>query len=167
MGLGRRKGARMTSRHENRRITERNSAGQRDLLTKDDIDQDLLILDRAGRLTISLERLLQRLRIPVVKAPEVGIFEGAGTVGLVPDPGSEVGNVLKDDGTWGAGGAGAPTGASYVVMALDATLAAERVLTAGTGISLVDGGPNGAVTINNTATAPQASIARLFAHMGA
>ena len=40
-----------------------------------------------------------------VTAPD---FEGAGSSGLVPDPGVEAGKYLKDDGTWGtpAGGGG-------------------------------------------------------------
>ena len=33
---------------------------------------------------------------------DVDIFAGAGTNGLVPDPGTETGLFLKDDGTWGA-----------------------------------------------------------------
>ena len=34
-------------------------------------------------------------------------FTGAGTSGYVPDPVTSTGQVLKDDGTWGAGGGGA------------------------------------------------------------
>lgn len=40
---------------------------------------------------------------------------------------------------------------SYVVLAASATLANERVLTAGTGVTLTDGGAGGAVTIATTA----------------
>ena len=32
---------------------------------------------------------------------DITTFSGSGTKGLVPDPGSEEGNCLKDDGTWG------------------------------------------------------------------
>lgn len=46
-----------------------------------------------------------------------------------------------------SGSAGAPVGAQYVVMALDATLTSERVLTAGNDITITDGGANGPVTI--------------------
>jgi len=60
----------------------------------------------------------------------------------------------------GAGG-GAPTGASYVVLGLDATLSAERVLT-GTAnqVIITDGGANGNVTLStpqniHTAATPQ------------
>lgn len=49
----------------------------------------------------------------------------------------------------GAGG-GAPTGAQYVTLAGDATLTAERILTAGTNVELVDGGAGSTVTINAT-----------------
>jgi hypothetical protein len=51
-----------------------------------------------------------------------------------------------------AGGGSAPVGAQYLVLASDATLTAERVLTAGTGISFVDTGANGTLTINAGAT---------------
>jgi len=42
---------------------------------------------------------------------------------------------------------GAPVGASYVVIGSNATLTNERVLTAGSGITLTDGGANGNITI--------------------
>jgi hypothetical protein len=48
------------------------------------------------------------------------------------------------------GGGGAPTNAGYVVIALDATLTTERVLTAGGGITITDGGAGGNVTIAAT-----------------
>ena len=43
--------------------------------------------------------------------------------------------------------AGAPVGASYLALGLHATLTAERVLTAGTGIGFTDTGANGTLTI--------------------
>jgi len=52
--------------------------------------------------------------------------------------------------TGGGGGGGAPTNAEYVVMSLNGTLTNERVLTAGTGISLTDGGAGSNATIANT-----------------
>lgn len=45
----------------------------------------------------------------------------------------------------------APTNASYVTINTEGGLSAERQLTAGTGISIVDGGANGPVTISATA----------------
>lgn len=48
----------------------------------------------------------------------------------------------------GGGGGGAPTDAQYITLATDATLSAERVLTAGTNITINDGGANGAATLN-------------------
>ncbi len=86
---------------------------------------------------------------------------GLGFSGIVaiqiPDDGA-TGEVLTKltpddyDYDWLAGGGGgAPDNAEYVVMSLDATLTDERVLTAGSGISIVDGGAGGAVTINATA----------------
>ncbi len=44
-------------------------------------------------------------------------------------------------------GGGAPIGAQYVVMALDGTLSAERVLTEGLALDLTDGGANGNATL--------------------
>ena len=52
--------------------------------------------------------------------------------------------------TGGGGGGGAPTDAEYVVMALNGTLTNERLLAAGTGISLTDGGAGSNATIANT-----------------
>lgn len=46
------------------------------------------------------------------------------------------------------GGGGAPANAEYVVLALDASLTQERVLTAGSGISIVDAGANSTVTVS-------------------
>jgi len=57
------------------------------------------------------------------------------------------------DGTGGytvPSGSGAPTTAQYVTLATDGTLSNERVLTAGTGISLTDGGAGSTVTIAAT-----------------
>ncbi len=49
--------------------------------------------------------------------------------------------------TGGGGSGGAPTDAEYVVMALNGTLTDERVLTAGSRITITDGGAGGNVTI--------------------
>ena len=48
----------------------------------------------------------------------------------------------------GGGGGGGDGGASYVVMSATGSLSSERVLTAGTGISLDDGGAGGAATLS-------------------
>lgn len=47
-----------------------------------------------------------------------------------------------------AAGGGAPTGAQYVTLATNSTLSAERVLTAGDGISLVDAGAGSTLTVH-------------------
>jgi hypothetical protein len=52
------------------------------------------------------------------------------------------------------GGGGAPIDATYVTLSLDGTLTDERVLTAGTGISISDDGPNSSVTISATGGPP-------------
>jgi hypothetical protein len=49
-----------------------------------------------------------------------------------------------------SGGSWAPDNASYIVLSSDGTLTSERVLTAGSGISITDGGPGGTVTITAT-----------------
>jgi hypothetical protein len=63
------------------------------------------------------------------------------------------------------GGGGAPANSQYVTLALDATLTNERVLTAGAGISITDGGPNGNVTIATTAETSSRHF--VYALMGA
>jgi flagellar motility protein MotE (MotC chaperone) len=50
------------------------------------------------------------------------------------------------------GGGGAPTDASYVTLGTNGTLSDERVLTAGTGISVTDGGAGSTVTVASTIT---------------
>lgn len=79
----------------------------------------------------------------------------AGGMQLEAAPGT-AGNVLTSSGgVWASvapSGSGAPVGASYVTMGLDATLTAERVLTASTGLSLADGGANGNATLSCTVT---------------
>lgn len=49
----------------------------------------------------------------------------------------------------GGGGSSFPQ-ADYVTLSLNSSLTNERVLTAGTNITLVDTGPNGTITINST-----------------
>lgn len=50
--------------------------------------------------------------------------------------------------TGGGGGGGAPTSSQYVTLATDATLTAERVLTAGHGVDLVDAGAGSTITVD-------------------
>jgi hypothetical protein len=62
--------------------------------------------------------------------------------------------LIKPDGSRcqipcaGGGGGGAPANAEYVVLALDAALTAERVLTAGDALQITDGGAGGNVTLD-------------------
>jgi hypothetical protein len=55
---------------------------------------------------------------------------------------------LSFSNTCGGGSGGAPVGASYLTLSSDGTLTGERVLTAGTNISVSDGGANSTLTIN-------------------
>ena len=76
-----------------------------------------------------------------------GAIDTTGTirVGLAP---TDVTDVLRLDDV-GGGGPAAPSDASYVVVALDADLSAERTLVVNTtNLTLVDGGTNGNITIN-------------------
>lgn len=61
------------------------------------------------------------------------------------------GQIIISGSSGGAGGSGAPTTAQYLTLATDATLTAERVLTAGGGVTITDGGAGGNATlgINN------------------
>ena len=92
------------------------------------------------------------------------IKEGAGTTAPSTPSSGEGVFYEKNDGkayfkndagteydlTSGGGGSGAPTDAQYVTLATDGDLSAERVLTAGTGISLADAGAGSTITVAAT-----------------
>jgi hypothetical protein len=62
------------------------------------------------------------------------------------------------------GGSGAPVGSRYVIIGpADGTLTDERVLTAGAGITITDGGAGGAVTVAASGAAASQSWLRPFA----
>lgn len=61
------------------------------------------------------------------------------------------------------GGGGAPTGAEYVVLSTDGTLTNERVLTAGSGITLTDAGAGSTLTIEATGGGGGLSQAQVLA----
>lgn len=87
------------------------------------------------------------------------LYRGAATWSTISAGTS--GYVLTSNGpgtnpSWQAAGSGAPATAEYVVLALSGSLSSERVLTAGTGIDITDGGANGNVTIS-TEIAPASS----------
>jgi hypothetical protein len=74
-------------------------------------------------------------------------------------PGSDgtTGQVLTTDGagqlswsTSSGGGGGAPADATYLTLSANATLSGERVLTAGSGVNITDGGANSTATISST-----------------
>jgi hypothetical protein len=70
---------------------------------------------------------------------------------------------VRDDGTLASpSGTGAPASASYVTLGTDGTLSSERVLTAGTGISLTDGGAGSTITVTNTS--PGGGLVLLESH---
>ncbi len=95
----------------------------------------------------------------------VGDSGSGGTKGLVPAPSAgdtAAGKFLKADGTFAVpGGTGAPVGSSYIVVALDGTLSAERRLQGTSNqIALADGGANGDLVLStpqniHTSATPQ------------
>ncbi len=64
-----------------------------------------------------------------------------------------------------ASGGGAPTTAQYVVLTTNGTLTQERVLTAGSGISITDDGARSTVTIAATGGGGGRSQAQVLARM--
>ena len=104
-------------------VKSRADAGQRQdkdsLLSRFDLDTTLLVLTPQGKLTLDLAVLSRALGIDkmprtTVEVEEITTFEGAGTTGLVPDPGSEAARYLKDNGVWDTpAGAGDMTRAVY------------------------------------------------------
>ncbi|RKZ33709.1 hypothetical protein DRQ33_03675, partial [bacterium] len=94
-----------------------------------------------------------------------GRFTSNLTIGAytLPSVDGSSGQVLSTNGSgtvsWQTvAGGGAPTNAQYVTMALDATLTNERVLAAGSGISITDGGAGGNVTISHTDASSQSTV---------
>jgi hypothetical protein len=90
---------------------------------------------------------------------KVQAFEEDGTTGEVwiRDTAS------PDGGAYGAvAGGGAPTGAQYVTLATNGSLTHERVLTAGTGVTITDAGAGSTVTVAadtlDTIPAPVAAV---------
>jgi hypothetical protein len=78
----------------------------------------------------------------------INFIEGSGvSFTLADNPGS---NRLDLTITSSGGSGGAPTTSQYVTLANDSGLTNERVLTAGSGILITDGGANGNVTISFT-----------------
>lgn len=75
---------------------------------------------------------------------------GAGEGALAGD-GTLVGRLKTLEGS---AASNAPADATYVTLSANGTLSAERVLTAGTGITLTDGGANSTVTVATTAYLP-------------
>jgi hypothetical protein len=77
-----------------------------------------------------------------------------GLVTLAGDPTSALQAATKQyvdaNAGGGGGGSGAPTNASYLTLASDASLSAERVLTAGSGIGFTDAGAGSTLTLANT-----------------
>jgi len=78
---------------------------------------------------------------------EGDIYHGASSLWVLTDVGAGVLEWLE---VGAGGGGGAPTNAQYVTLALNGSLSQERVLTAGNGINITDGGANGNVTISAT-----------------
>ncbi len=76
-----------------------------------------------------------------------GTLTGALTLSGAPTTDLHASTKKYVDDTVGALAGGAPVGASYVCLATNGTLTSERVLTAGTGITLTDAGAGSTVTV--------------------
>lgn len=69
--------------------------------------------------------------------------------GLVPLAPNDTAKFLRGDCTWATTtGSFAPADATFLTMTLNGTLTNERVLTAGTGIGIADGGANSTATVS-------------------
>lgn len=97
----------------------------------------------------------------------VGDSGSGGVKGAVPAPAAgdaAAGKFLNAGGTFSVpGGSGASTSNQYVVLSAAGDLTQERILTAGTGITLVDGGAGAALTasVTNPLPAPSASAYKI------
>jgi len=83
--------------------------------------------------------------IAVGNRQEINLVEGANITLTVTD--NAVDNRVDIEIASSGGGAGAPTNATYVTLSTNATLTDERVLTAGSQITLTDAGAGGAITV--------------------
>jgi len=75
---------------------------------------------------------------------KINFIEGSNVTLTIAD---DAGNEEVDVTIAATAASAAPVGASYVTLAVDGTLTSERVLTAGTGITLTDGGAGLAATL--------------------
>lgn len=99
--------------------------------------------------------------------PPASAFSSSSGTPIVVDRDSGTGYVMKTDGSvvalaGGGGGGGAPANASYLTLATDATLTAERVLTAGAGVSFADAGAGSTLTVTNSLPARTVAASLAF-----
>jgi len=97
-------------------------------------------------------RLLELPDIPVadwIRIPNAGEMFRDGTDVYMGDGATAASSLTPiNGGGGGGGGSHAPTNAQYLTLALNSSLSAERVLTAGTLIDFADTGANGTLTIS-------------------
>lgn len=101
-----------------------------------------------GTLIVNWDGLLVRKNsgLDISSRQRINFIEGSNvTITVTDDPPD-----LECDVTITAAGNYAPPGASYLTLANDATLTSERVLTAGTTITLTDTGPGGTLTVSGS-----------------
>lgn len=94
-----------------------------------------------------------------------GLIDGDAFKSITTNYGSLIVYSMND--VWyvlSTGGTGGDTTSQFVVMDYSATLTNERKLTAGSGISLTDGGPGNPVTVSNTlsSSAPGADVSASY-----
>ncbi|MCB9817336.1 hypothetical protein H6795_02220 [Candidatus Nomurabacteria bacterium] len=149
-----------------------NQTGAGSLLQFQASGNDRLLLAANGNLTVAGTGVFQGASVSIGTTSQAGVLtlsdgstntttiQAAATAGnltfTLPNAYGGSGDCIVGNGagglsfsaTCGSGGGGAPVGASYLTLALDGTLTGERVLTAGTNISVADTGANGTLTIN-------------------
>ncbi len=154
-----------------------NQTGAGSLLQLQASGNDRLLLAANGNLTVAGTGVFQGASVSIGTTSQAGVLtlsdgstntttiQAAATAGnltfTLPNAYGGSGDCIVGNGagglsfsaTCGSGGSGtAPVGASYLTLGLDGTLTNERVLTAGTNISISDGGANGSLTVGLTNT---------------
>lgn len=133
-----------------------------DCLNADHI-KDIYLLNSGDELTGALTlRSQNQVRFADSDSSNYVGFKAPSTVSsdliwTLPASDGTIGQVLQTDGSstlsWvdaGGSGSGAPTTGTYLTLSNNASLSAERVLTAGSGISITDAGANSTATIAAT-----------------
>jgi hypothetical protein len=108
---------------------------------------DAFLLNRANHTGTQTASTISDFAAAARAETEAELIAGA-NITITP-AGSGPTRTLTISAAGGGGGGGAPTDATYVTLTNNASLTNERVLTAGVGISITDGGANSPMTLDN------------------